>query len=102
MDSEIITKVELLETRELLLVLESGGSPSYQYVYRGAAGVYWDQARGGFKSTPLVERSCSMWLSHIVGVVKSELGVDLRLGGNIVWLNIPAQDQAEIRREHAY
>jgi hypothetical protein len=102
MDSETITKVELLETKELLLVLESGGSPSYQYVYRAAAGVCWDQARTGFKSTPLVEWSCAKWFSHIVEVAKSELGIGLQLGSNVDWRNITVQDQSEIRRNHAY
>jgi hypothetical protein len=102
MDRETITEVELLETKELLLVIESGGNPDYQYVYRAAAGVYWDQARTGFKSSPLVEWSCAKWFSHIVDVVKSELGIGLQLASDVAWRNIATQDQLEIERDNAY
>lgn len=42
MKLERINQVLLNESDELLLCLESGGQPMYQYVYREAAGVYWD------------------------------------------------------------
>ncbi|MCI0553733.1 MAG: hypothetical protein L0287_22525, partial [Anaerolineae bacterium] len=68
---EIINVVELLDTGELLLGLESQGTPTYQFVYREAAGVYWDENRHGFRSAPVKERSCPEWYCHIVGVVRS-------------------------------
>jgi len=73
----------------------------YQYVYREAAGVYWDQNRYGFKSTPMKEWSCSQWFKQIVEVVRSGVGVELKLGPNVVWLNVPEQQKAEIQREKA-
>ena len=51
MDSEIINKVEVNDSGELFLTLEGNGKPMYQYVYREAAGVYWDETLHGFKST---------------------------------------------------
>ncbi len=86
----------MLDTGELLLGLESQGKPMYQYVYREAAGVYWDEIRHGFKSTPMKDWSAPKWFSQIVAVVRSGLGVELSLGENITWRNIPEQQQAEI------
>lgn len=79
MDSEIINNVEVTDAGELFLGLEGNGKPMYQYIYREAAGVYWDEKRCGFKSAPLKEWSCSKWYSHIVSIINSGLGVELRL-----------------------
>ena len=96
MDQETINRVEVLDTGELLLGLEGQGKPLYQYVYREASGVYWDENRHGFRSTPMKEWSCSQWYKKIVGVVHSGLGVELMLGDNIDWLNISEQQKTEI------
>jgi hypothetical protein len=96
MERETINRVEILDTGELLLGLESQGKSMYQYVYREAAGVYWDEQRHGFKSTPMKEWPCSKWFFQIIGVVKSGLGVELNLGPDITWRNIPAQERAII------
>jgi hypothetical protein len=101
MNHEIINRIEVLDTGELLLGLESQGHLMYQYVYREAAGVYWDQDRLGFKSTPMKERSFSQWFKQIVRVVRSGLGVELILGADVIWLNVPEQQKAEILREKA-
>ena len=73
----------------------------YQYVYREASGVYWDQSRHGFKSTPMKEWSCSQWYKQIIGAVRSGLGVELMLGENVVWANVPEQEKEEMQREKA-
>lgn len=96
MERETINRIEILDTGELLLGLESKGKSMYQYVYREASGVYWDEKRHGFKSTPIKEWSCSKWFSQIIGVVKSGLGVELTLGHDIAWRNIPAQERTLI------
>jgi len=96
MESETINKIELMNTGELLLGLEGQGKPMYQYIYREAAGVYWDETVHGFKSTELKEWSCSKWFSHIVSIVKSCLGVELQLSNKVSWKNIPEQDKEEI------
>lgn len=92
MESEIINRVEVLDSGELLLGIESHGKPMYQYVYREAAGVYWDETLHGFKSTPIKEWSCSDWFFQIVTIVKSGLGIQLQLGKDAIWLKIPDQD----------
>lgn len=101
MKSETINRIQVLDTGELLLGLESSGQPVYQHIYRAAAGVSWDQDKSGFKSTPMKERSCSQWFKQIVDAVRSELGVELKLGSDVIWLNVPAHQKTEIQREAA-
>jgi hypothetical protein len=100
MDRETVNRIEVLDTGELLLRLEGQGKLMYQYIYREAAGVYWDQARHGFKSTPINEWSCSQWYKQIVSVVRSGLGVELSLADSVDWSNVPEKDRAEILREN--
>jgi hypothetical protein len=95
--SEVVTAVELLGSGELLLSIDGSGDPSYQMVYREAAGVYWDPDRRGFKSTPLRDWSCADWFSHIVAVVEQGLGVKLRLHPRARWTRVPDQDVSSIR-----
>ena len=101
MKYEIINRIEVLDTGELFLGLESQGQPVYQYIYRAAAGVSWDQDKNGFKSTPMKERSCSQWFKRMVEAVRSELGVELKFGSDVIWQNVPEQQKIEIQREAA-
>ena len=73
----------------------------YQYVYREAAGVYWDNENHGFKSTQMKEKPCSEWFSHITGVVKSGLGIELVLSPETSWQDIPENDVTKIVQGHA-
>ena len=98
MDTETISRIEVLDTGELFLGLESKGRGGYQFVYREAAGVYWDADRSGFKSTPMREWSCSKWFIHIVGVAQSGLGLKLVLGDNVAWSKVPDQEKLEIEK----
>ena len=96
-EQERINKVEILDSGELLLALESGGKSEYQYVYREAAGVYWDNELKGFKSTiPTGEWTYSQWFSHIVDIVKTGVGVEISLANEVVWGNIPEQTKTQI------
>ena len=97
---EIINRIEVLETGELLLGLEGEGRRDYQFVYRAAMGVYWDEERQGFKSTPMRTMSCSQWFRHIAAGVYGELGVKLTFGEHVTWSNVPEEEQAKIRREN--
>ena len=96
MKRETIIRVEALGTGELLLGIENQGEAMYQYVYREAAGVHWDEHRNGFKSTPMKEWSCSKWFYHIIDVVQSGLGVKLNLGNHVSWHNIPTRERHAI------
>ena len=100
-DREYIKKVYVSDTQELVLSLESEGQWLYQFVYRAACGVYWDNEIHGFKSTPIRDWSCAQWFGQVVSAVKSELGIQLCLSCNTVWHNIPEKDKNEIERKHA-
>lgn len=101
MDQEIISKVIITDTGELFLGIEGKGKSMYQYIYREAAGVYWDEKGCGFKSTTLKEWSHSKWFSHIVGLVKSCLGVELKLSSKVTWSDIPENEISKITNEHS-
>ncbi|MET4569464.1 hypothetical protein [Rhodanobacter soli] len=98
MNRELIISVELLQTRELFLGIQGAGRPFYEFVYREAAGVYWDGERSGFKSTPLKEWSCAMWFAQIVSIVRQGLGVELVLDPAATWHGVSESDRAEILR----
>ena len=65
MKTETLSKIVLNEKNELILKITGKGNPSYQYVYREAAGVYWDEKEKGFKSTPIREWTISEWFFHV-------------------------------------
>ena len=98
---ETVIQISITTDGKLFLSLESEGKPEYQYVYREAAGVYWDQKNKGFKSTPIRKWTCSEWYSHIAQVVKASLGVELRLATNADWKSVSEKDKQEIVQEYA-
>ena len=97
MQIETIDRIEVLPLGELFLGLESGGgNASYQYVYREAAGVYWDPERKGFRSTVIREWTVPQWFAHIVETVQYT-GITLILRKDIVWGNISHNDKTLVR-----
>ncbi|MEX1001759.1 MAG: hypothetical protein WDZ35_06555 [Crocinitomicaceae bacterium] len=97
MKKEIINKIVVNTENELLLKVIGAGSPDYQYVYREAAGVYWDENQKGFKSTPIREWKVSEWFFHITDIVKSGLNVELTIDENVEWKNIPDEEKIKIK-----
>lgn len=98
MEVEAISKVEMLSSDELILVLRGGGQPFYQYVYRGGEAVCWDVGRRGFKSSGRKSWTCQQWFEHIRAIVLSELGVGLELAKDVVWVDISAVEKEEIEQ----
>jgi hypothetical protein len=75
---EQVDKISVAANGEILLQLASGGKPSYQYVYRAARGVYWDNERRSFTFAAGSEEP-DRWIEHIRKVVEDELGIELIL-----------------------
>ena len=100
MNKETITKIQVNEAGELLLLIEGNGKPTYQYVYREAAGVYWDNELHAFKSTPMKSWSCVQWFSQIVDVAKA-VNVELCLSKSAQWQGVPLEEQHEIVKTYA-
>lgn len=96
MNSEEISKVEILKNGEMLLVLASGGKPMYQYIYREAADVYWDNERKAFTAPAPSTWSHADWYWHIVSIAASGLGLSLKLSESPAWVNVPESTKAEI------
>jgi len=92
---EIVNHVEVLETGELLLCLKGGGKPSYQHVYREAAGVSWDDARGGFKSTVPQSMPYPEWCAHILWICNQGI-CTIHMDSDITWINISERDKEGI------
>ena len=95
MEIEEISRVEILGNEEMYVVLAGGGKPMYQYKYREAAEVYWDNDIKGFKAPPPRKWSHSDWYHHIVTVAAS-VGISLKLSNKTDWVNVPSKIKTEI------
>lgn len=58
--------------------------------------MYWDAEHNEFRPTPIKE----LGYSHIVGVVRAELDVDLVLRADASWRRVPNNEMDEIVREY--
>ena len=94
--TEYINRIEILDSGELFLGIESQGKGRYQYVYREGAGVYWEPTLKGFKSTELKDWTPSQWFFHMVDIVRIGVGVSLVLRESIQWKGISDLDKAAI------
>ena len=100
MNKEILKKIEVLESGKLILILENKGQSYYQFVYREAAGVYWNPSLNGFISTEPKDWSYSKWFSHIVEVV-NKTGIQLALSDNTEWIGLDSSDKEIILTEYS-
>lgn len=96
MVTEEISTIEILESDELLILLESGGKPMYQYIYREAAEVRWDSDVKGFKTPATRGWSYSDRFKQIVNVIASGLEVNLKISNETNWVNVPEKIKTEI------
>lgn len=80
----------------MFIVLASGGKPMYQYIYREAAEIYWDNEAKGFKAPVPRKWTHTNWFKQIVSVAASGLGIRLKLSDFTVWVNVPRQTKIEI------
>ena len=92
---EAIERVEILENDQLIVVLEGDGDPSYQYVYREAAEVYWDNDLKAFTSPAPRNWSHSDWFHHIIKIAKN-CNINLSLNTHTKWVNIPNSVKEQI------
>lgn len=93
---ETVSNIEIANGGELLLRLASGGRPEYQYVYRAAAGVYWDQEQYAFKLAARADDGYANCFAHILKILEDEMGLQLRLSDKVTWINVPDKVKYEI------
>jgi hypothetical protein len=82
---ESVSKVKLLPSGAILLCLASGGRADYQYVYRAAKGVYWDNESRGFTMYRIGDWSPTKQLAHILRVVDDEMAITLGISEATTW-----------------
>ena len=76
-----INKVIILPDKRLA-IFPSKASSSYQYIYREASEVYWDNNNQYFYSPVPREWDYKKWYCHIVSVVRSGLSIRLNLNND--------------------
>lgn len=91
-----INAIEISPAGDLLVRVRPDPRGSYQYIYRSATGIRWDQERQCFVAPKPRERSYAEWFGQVVTDAESELGVELVLGSEVMWLNIPPTMQEQI------
>ena len=84
MDKTAIMKISVLEDGRLAIFPEQVSS-SFQYIYREAAGVYWDDDLKCFKSTPPSDWNYYKWYQHIVTLVRSAVQLQMLLTPKTVY-----------------
>ena len=88
MTLEKVSSIEITDEGVIVIVLESGGKPSYQHVYRAAGGVYWNQDRKAFTFATKKDGLYTKWFAHILNVVEDEMGIRLQLAKNVTWTGV--------------
>ena len=91
-----ISRIEI-DSSGRLLVCPAILDPTYfQYVYRAAAEVYWDNA-GYFHSPVPREWSYSQWLEQIRSAVRDELGIELIGLQDTSYVSVAQSDELAMR-----
>lgn len=93
---EPISCIEIIDSGDLLITLESGGKPDYQHVYREAREVYWDNLKNGFTSPVPRKWSYFDWFKHICEVTK-EIGINLQLTEKTEFSNTSKEFKSSIK-----
>jgi hypothetical protein len=98
---ELISTVSLTADNRLIITLKSGGKPSYEYIYREAAGVHWYNEISSFSSTELKEWTIDKWFKHIL-TITSRIGVSLKLADDTQWNELMKDDIDKIKNACRY
>lgn len=69
----------------------------FDFIYRAAAEVHWDNKENFLFSPKPREWSYFDWYKHIVSLIKTECNCDLLLTDNTTWTNIPPSLKEQIK-----
>jgi hypothetical protein len=94
MTLETVSNIEITNEGVIVIALEGGGKPSYQHVYRAAAGIYWDQDGKAFRFATKNDGLYAKWFAHILNVL--ELGLQLRLAKVVTWTAVSDEVRDEL------
>lgn len=96
MTLETVSDIGITDEGVIVITLESGGKPSYQYVYRAAAGVCWEQGEKAFKFDTKSDGLYSKWFAHILNVLNDEMGLQLQLAKVVTWTAVSDEVRDEL------
>jgi len=88
MKSVDITEISILETGELLVKPKENKDNIFQFIYRTATGVNWDEQSQCFKTPKPKEWSYQDWYENIISSVIDEIGIELKITSNTKYYNI--------------
>jgi hypothetical protein len=69
---------------------------AFPLIYRTASGVHWDDNKNILYSTNQSEWPHLTWYKQIIGIVRTELSIELCITSNTKWLNISEDLKARI------
>jgi hypothetical protein len=84
-----IVRLEVLSSGEMIIEPDTSETGSFEYIYRAAVGVYWNEDRKAFVTPPAKTRSYGEWLQMARSAVASELGLDLKVTDSTQLINLP-------------
>ena len=91
-----ITEIAVLKTGEVSVTPIINWNDIFQFIYRTATGVVWNESNQSFMSPVPRDWSLFDWYKNIVGSVTSEMGVLLIVTSDTQWRNVPAYLQKQI------
>jgi hypothetical protein len=91
-----ITKIEILKSGKLVVTPVENWNNLFQFIYRTATGVDWDEETKSFIAPSSKEWSYFDWYANIVTSVISELGVNLKTTQKTEWQNVPEELKEDI------
>jgi hypothetical protein len=96
MENIEITKIEVMPSNEISVTPITNWNNLFQFIYRTATGVVWNEKNLCFMSPAPKESSHYDWYANIVTSVISEMGVNLIITPEAKWINVPKNLQEEI------
>ena len=93
-----IQQVELDERDSLVVVPEKTNSENFQFIWRDASGVRWDEDRLCFYAWEPEKWEKANFFRQVVLAVKNELGIKLQINRNTKWTNVPIEIREQIER----
>ena len=91
-----ITKIAVLESGEIRVTPVLNWNDFFQFIYRTATGVTWNETSQSFMSPAPQDWSLFDWYKNIVSSVTSEMGVLLKVTSKTEWHNVPQALQKKI------
>ena len=91
MERDTIAELEIDATGKLHVV---PSTLAFQYIYREAMEVHWDEVRRSLHSPKPREWSYARWFQQILAAAR-EQNCELRIAANTKWLNIDPGVKAE-------